>query len=625
MKNQVVFEFLKGLKNLEDLNKVLNSDYNVDLKKNILECLQDTTCLKYAPFEYASERFIRDRAINTSIFYSGISTGGRVVNERPHQILIHKAVDVDIASAYGSALRKLGLPIGRPRYLGYSSNQSEKCTIRQFFKKHGDDLKKNGLYKLVVSGKLSFSQDFIFSRVIPKTVRDNVFNKTKHPDLDVDQPNYPNVLIRNELCEATITKEIWEVIVKVATALELKEILDLEISSAIFYLDSDEEPGLKEYAESSLLDPGSLEFSEKAQNLTDTRHHKYYYLKFEGIIGKLVDRRLALKKRPECLAESNALKLFINTFYGIFCSYFFKVNNIVVADRITATIRAACWLLSKPLNLKQTITDGGFAELNNLFQFKKKGTLKKPGLDVLSSEQNMLDYRYIEKTSLNEINWDKAFEDKNSMFVNNKYITSSVESHVKLFWSRYNIDIPFSLEIKNILYKGAYLQKAHYYFKLFNDKTMEVEKEDYYKIRGFRYSEELKYLHPSYLLLKHICDNSEKPELLKEKFFVDNNGEYETGMILRIPTWLQSLDADKKSCIGDGLMPGDYYITTLFWRLNNMNFPIDTLKTFNRRDSRGRRSMKNSDGTTSKPQLFEKYLYNHSIGEYLLKSELDVL
>lgn len=30
----------------------------------------------------------------------GISTGGRVINERPHQILIDKAVDVDIVSAY---------------------------------------------------------------------------------------------------------------------------------------------------------------------------------------------------------------------------------------------------------------------------------------------------------------------------------------------------------------------------------------------------------------------------------------------------------------------------------------------------------------------------------------------
>jgi hypothetical protein len=58
----------------------------------------------------------------------------------------------------------------------------------------------------------------------------------------------------------------------------------------------------------------------------------------------------------------------------------------------------------------------------------------------------------------------------------------------------------------------SHLQKAHYYFKLYNDKTMEVEKEDYALlqrdiIRGFKFSTELKYLHPSYLLLKFICDN----------------------------------------------------------------------------------------------------------------------
>lgn len=151
------------------------------------------------------------------------------------------------------------------------------------------------------------------------------------------------MLIRNELCEATITKELWDVITHVATNQELNEFLDLDITTAIYYLDSDEVGSINEYAELSLLDKGTLSFSEKYQQLIDTRHHKYYYLKFEGVVGKLVDRRilLALKPLADKAAESNALKLFINTLYGIICSYFFKINNIVIADRITGAIRAA--------------------------------------------------------------------------------------------------------------------------------------------------------------------------------------------------------------------------------------------------------------------------------------------
>jgi hypothetical protein len=59
--------------------------------------------------------------------------------------------------------------------------------------------------------------------------------------------------------------------------------------------------------------------------------------------------------------------------------------------------------------------------------------------------------------------------------------------------------------------------------------------------------------------------------------------------------------------------------------MNNLNFPIDTLKTFNKRDNRARRSKKNKNGTSFKPLLFEKYLFNGSIGEYLKKCEADNL
>ena len=47
-----------------------------------------------------------------------------------------------------------------------------------YYHKYGDDLKRriNGLYKVVVYGKLSFSQDLLFSRVIPKTIRGQILS-----------------------------------------------------------------------------------------------------------------------------------------------------------------------------------------------------------------------------------------------------------------------------------------------------------------------------------------------------------------------------------------------------------------------------------------------------------------
>jgi hypothetical protein len=70
----------------------------------------------------------------------------------------------------------------------------------------------------------------------------------------------------------------------------------------------------------------------------------------------------ALCLMPYALCPPVALPCY-DFIYGILCSYFFKINNIVksVADRITGNkrIRSACWLLAKALNLKQTIMSYG--------------------------------------------------------------------------------------------------------------------------------------------------------------------------------------------------------------------------------------------------------------------------
>jgi hypothetical protein len=58
------------------------------------------------------------------------------------------------------------------------------------------------------------------------------------------------------LCEATITKELWDVITQVATNAELKDFYDLEVTSAIYYLDSDEESSLIKYAGDIIFSSG---------------------------------------------------------------------------------------------------------------------------------------------------------------------------------------------------------------------------------------------------------------------------------------------------------------------------------------------------------------------------------
>jgi hypothetical protein len=64
-----VFAFLSTIKSLDQLKNILNSAENLKLKKQIQTSLGDPSCLVYAPYEYCSERYIRDLGINSSVFY----------------------------------------------------------------------------------------------------------------------------------------------------------------------------------------------------------------------------------------------------------------------------------------------------------------------------------------------------------------------------------------------------------------------------------------------------------------------------------------------------------------------------------------------------------------------------
>jgi hypothetical protein len=78
--------------------------------------------------------------------------------------MINHGTDIDISSAYGTCLRKLKFTIGRPRIYSTTFNQSKSISLHQFLINYASKLKK-GLYKIVVTGKLSFSQDIIFSKL----------------------------------------------------------------------------------------------------------------------------------------------------------------------------------------------------------------------------------------------------------------------------------------------------------------------------------------------------------------------------------------------------------------------------------------------------------------------------
>ena len=129
----------------------------------------------------------------------------RTVNERPNDFYTYYGADIDISSAYGSQLKNLYFQIGRPRLFAKPNTTfQQKMTLGKFMEKNFEKMTKYKLFKVVVSGKLSFEQDLIFSRVSSKRVSEKKIQEFSL--LGIEKRIIPGefVLLRKEIINGVI-------------------------------------------------------------------------------------------------------------------------------------------------------------------------------------------------------------------------------------------------------------------------------------------------------------------------------------------------------------------------------------------------------------------------------------
>lgn len=617
--NKVTFSKLLKVRSISELKDIEQND--PVLFKDFLDLAYSKDAFDYTPLQYASIKFIVQKSENTSILSASMVSGGRTVNERPFECFISECVDIDIVGAYSSVLKKLGFPIGRPREFTYSNNEISNKTLGWFINHYKGDL---NYYKITVSGMLSFEQDLIFSRDMQESAYQKKaakFDKENPQSFDVSKPL---ILLRKEIVNGTITKDIWEAICKVATTNELKEFQSLIVQNAIFWLESDRLSSLDELGEAFLSDKGAYKYDLVSQAINDTRTYKWYLLPLEPLIIKLIDKRAKYKseKTPQGDAMQNTVKLVLNIIYGIICSRFFLLNNVVVADMITAKIRMAAWYMAKAFNTHLSITDGGPFQLNQV-TYLNEGK-KKPGISALSSFENYKNHPSLKIGPLDGIDWTLKFKGDPS-FLKTYDIKKSINNHIKTFWANYDITIDFDLECKNFISKGSYMLKAHYIFDEYNSNTNQFDLR-VVKIRGFKFDETLQYQNPMYYLLTFIVNKYPTTEL----FSIENSGEYQNRKLLKISSWKLTVPDLTKgiSKLGKNVVPGDSAVNIQFFRLNNLHFYLQTLDQYKTRARRGlvrTQSSISDPAKKSPPSMFEKYFANGTIDQVLLFMKEDNL
>lgn len=332
--------------------------------------------------------------------------------------------------------------------------------------------------------------------------------------------------------------------------------MNLQVVSAIFWLESDRVDTIDLLLDSFLKDSGKVVFSDKINSIIDTRTHAWYSIPINSFVGTLVQERLKLKAKPDSISQAtqDSMKLVINTLWGIFTSVFFSVGNVAVSEFVTTSVRTAVWMISKGLNTRLSITDGGAYSLMEVSYIKSSNRL--PSLNSLSTYKGIdLDeylkacseeksnnlvlkekfyfgyslHRSIQIKPLENINWNELFEN-NIPYTQSPFNKLDVlaQNHIIKFWANYQIDFEqffgFQVEHKivNTFISASYMLKAHYAFKIWNDNTSTYSKIEY-KIRGFGKDDEITEINPMYSLLIFLLDNSiEKP------FIIENNGPLST-------------------------------------------------------------------------------------------------
>lgn len=522
--------------------------------------------------------------------YNALLYGGRCVNEAWFEFIVNGVIDPDISGCYGGCLRAFLYPIGRPSVL--QSDNTHEFTVGEIMNPRGK-YRKNlipGLWQMVVDiEKLSFKQDLIFSKLnvdgdkISSKVESDFKNSTIHEKcfaidgFERDKTSGDFALLKKQIKNGIITNFSWNILEKTCSRKELAEVKKAKVLTIAYYSKKDRVKSEEEMV-SILRNPKNTKNAKVAEgkDIIDRRTTKWFGVPLSGFIGSFIDYRGELKSKKKQFKDSdpelsetfdlqqNSVKLFINTLYGCLASPYFSFSNIILANNITDNARCAVWQMSKALGCVQNITDGGMFSADHVRRLKTENnrlTAQKPTFSTFADFRAIDKHKYIEIISI--LDFEKLYH--KDLVISKYYpeetdLDSLLMTHVKDFWSYYDLDFTVDIECKqeNTSLKSVYLNSSDYL--LINPKKSNEEElpfdlvirsdQDlicyYYsiKVRGAKQKD-----HPKKLILFYLAGMCGKPET-----------EFVYSQMVGFNEWVTYLDKEMSKNKFYGLLPGDEVI-----------------------------------------------------------------
>lgn len=329
-----------------------------------------------------------------------IVLGGRIQHEIPGLSVLRDVLllSMDLVSCYGTALVHMGLPIGHPLLFYYPKHHTQEWpTLGNWLRKWEDELEPGCWYAIIdtVDQQLSFSQNIIFSKLIGRGDKPKLSQDAKQDDDFKHHKGHVEgdfKLLEREIKNGVLTHATLTLLKRYSSNQEWHELCKtIKIKAAMVYprslmVEYEGEHTFAKWQDSLRSQAHQRRITtlcEIARDgnprmlIEDRRPGPWIKFPLSRFIEPLIDNRKALKRKMKEADKSSdaynalnakqlAIKSVVNTLYGVLASPYFDTSSPCVANNITATARAACFLMTTACGGFKSITDGCEFNLNKV-------------------------------------------------------------------------------------------------------------------------------------------------------------------------------------------------------------------------------------------------------------------
>jgi hypothetical protein len=328
--------------------------------------------------------------------------GGRCHNNAPSVVRLKGALcDIDISGAYTSAMMFLPTFFGIPNV-----SALEGYGLGTVLKKYRPRLAPyHWTMRFSTKEHLSFDQDVFPSYYGYRWKERKCDTQSYHETGELDYHSGFSKILSRQIINGMLTSDLLDIIEHTWTAKARKEFYAKTIVHSLAYYN----PALE------IKNRDEFTYRLERDEFLD-KMPSYWHSAPLSVLG-IESLRELRKQHPKGVPMNTLYKLFGNTSYGAIVSHYFKAQNPITANNITAHIRVMAYLTEKALGLYQTITDGGLFNLNEVFVPKRGRGVSTDKLfnHLILSKQKLNRLCDLKRTGLGGHSWKIKGEEIDSL------------------------------------------------------------------------------------------------------------------------------------------------------------------------------------------------------------------